>query len=136
MLRCFSLAHMLGRAGAARFLHLVTGDERYAKDYRRIWQCIADYVRDPTDGSWFHELDESGDPVAITWPGKPDLYHALQATLYAFMPVGQGIAAWAHYLRESMMKRASASPTRCDTPSPYYALSSNINTVTGKAALW
>ncbi|WP_344931743.1 AGE family epimerase/isomerase [Saccharopolyspora gregorii] len=32
-------------------------------------------------GSWRHELDEHNRPAATVWEGKPDLYHAYQATL-------------------------------------------------------
>ena len=40
------------------------------------------------------ELDRALVPVARTWEGKPDLYHVYQATLYAWLPAEQGLAAW------------------------------------------
>ena len=35
--------------------------------------------RDPGGGSWWHELDTDLSPAFSLWPGKPDVYHALQA---------------------------------------------------------
>ncbi|WP_022868974.1 AGE family epimerase/isomerase [Schaalia vaccimaxillae] len=81
--------------GAARFLYAATGDCSYADDYRTIWQYAADHFRDLQGGSWFPELNAANEPVSITWEGKPDLYHAFQATMYAEMPAHLGIAAWA-----------------------------------------
>jgi sulfoquinovose isomerase len=81
--------------GAACFLHQATGDQRYADAYRRLWDYIDARVIDHRDGSWFPELDAAGRRVTQTWQGKPDLYHAFQTTLYANLPAGQGLAAWA-----------------------------------------
>ena len=48
-----------------------------------FWSFIATHHRDPISGSWWHELGEDNLPAIGTWSGKPDLYHALQATLFA-----------------------------------------------------
>lgn len=81
--------------GAAYFLYLNLHEERYAQDYEKIWHYITTRVADMEHGSWFHELNESNQPVSLTWEGKPDLYHAFQATMYAFLPKDLGLAAWA-----------------------------------------
>ena len=69
--------------GAAVFLGRHTADTIYEAWYRRVWSYINDRVIDRDAGGWWHELDARGNPSFETWPGKPDLYHALQATLYA-----------------------------------------------------
>jgi len=85
--------------GAAHYLHLATGDPRYLERYRELWQYCDERFIDHVDGSWFPELDDNGEPVTHTWPGKPDLYHAFQATLYAFTPLDLGLTAWARTRR-------------------------------------
>lgn len=81
--------------GAARYLHAATGEQRYAHAYRTIWEFIAAHVIDHASGSWHPELSVDNEPVVHTWPGRADLYHALQATLYASVPAEQGLARWA-----------------------------------------
>lgn len=81
--------------GAARYLYLATGDEQYAQRYHQMWDYCRAHFIDEREGSWFHELDSENRPVVHTWPGKPDLYHAFQATMYAFTPIDKGLAAWA-----------------------------------------
>jgi sulfoquinovose isomerase len=68
-------------AGAAAGLASVGADG--ATDWRvRVWQEIRSRFWDPA-GSWHHELNASGRPSSTIWPGKPDVYHAYQATLLA-----------------------------------------------------
>ena len=45
------------------------------------------------DGSWRHELDASNRPASTVWDGKPDVYHALQATLIPRVPLAPSLAA-------------------------------------------
>ena len=45
------------------------------------------------NGSWHHELDPANRPAATTWPGTPDLYHAVQATLIPRLPLAPGLPA-------------------------------------------
>lgn len=87
--------------GAARLLFAETGDQHYADDYRAQWQYCDERVIDHDRGSWFPELDEQNRPVVKTWPGKPDLYHAFQATLYADTPMHEGLAHAARRARTS-----------------------------------
>ncbi|MFE6756793.1 AGE family epimerase/isomerase [Streptomyces sp. NPDC057684] len=81
--------------GAAVFLYRATGDATYESWYRSFWDYAARDVLDGAGGSWWHELDTDGHPATTTWDGKPDLYHAFQATLYARAPqhLGLGEAA-------------------------------------------
>jgi mannose/cellobiose epimerase-like protein (N-acyl-D-glucosamine 2-epimerase family) len=78
--------------GAAAALHQATGDERYTVDYARWWDYAAEYLIDRERGSWHHELDASNVPAREVWPGKPDLYHAFQATLLPLLPLAPGLA--------------------------------------------
>ena len=58
------------------------------------WWAVAerDFI-DPSDGSWQHELDPSNRPAQRVWDGKPDVYHALQATLIPRFPLRDSLAA-------------------------------------------
>lgn len=90
--------------GAAIALLRATGDDRYAEWHDRFWAYIEAKVVDRERGSWWHELDEAGRPSFDTWPGKPDLYHAWQATLYARVDgdLGLGEAASRGALRSGL----------------------------------
>jgi sulfoquinovose isomerase len=79
--------------GAAAYLFRATGDESYDRWYRQFWDHAALYLLDRRHGSWWHELTPANEPGNTTWPGKPDLYHALQATLFARTPLTAGLAA-------------------------------------------
>lgn len=78
--------------GAAAALHRATGERRYAADYRRWWDYAATHLVDADQGSWHHELDPGNRPAATVWPGKPDLYHAVQATLVPLLPLAPMMA--------------------------------------------
>jgi sulfoquinovose isomerase len=78
--------------GAAAVLHRVTGDVDYARWYRTWWDYAAEYLVE-APGAWVHELDSANQPAAGTWAGKPDVYHALQATLVPRLPVAPALAA-------------------------------------------
>ena len=76
--------------GAAATLHEVGVDA--LADYRRLWDFARERLVDPA-GGWHHELGADGAPAAVTWSGKPDVYHAVQACLVPLLPVGTGFAA-------------------------------------------
>jgi mannose/cellobiose epimerase-like protein (N-acyl-D-glucosamine 2-epimerase family) len=67
--------------GAAAALHQRTGMDDYADWQQTFWDFIERFLVDRDGGSWHHELDEGNRPVAQLWQGKPDIYHAYQATL-------------------------------------------------------
>lgn len=65
--------------GAAAALRMATGESVFEGWYRAFWDHAASVFIDLEEGSWRHEVPVSGD--VGTWSGKPDLYHAVQATL-------------------------------------------------------
>lgn len=79
--------------GAAVALFRATDDTVYERWYRRLWDDIAAHHIDLCGGSWWHQLDATGSPKQDTWAGKPDLYHAHGATLYARAPRGTSLIA-------------------------------------------
>jgi sulfoquinovose isomerase len=81
---------------AAATLAMRTGEERYADAYRLWWGLIRAVFLDPVHGSWHHELDRTLRPSSTVWEGKPDIYHALQATLIPRLPVAASIARALH----------------------------------------
>ena len=81
--------------GAATLLWHRSHEQKYADWYRRLWEFCDHHFVDHERGGWFAELDGAGRPVSFTWEGKPDLYHAYQAPLYAVVPPRPSLAAWA-----------------------------------------
>ena len=73
-------------------LYRVTGKAEYAQDYAEFMAYLDDKVLDPVNGSWYHQLDRNNNLLGTVWPGKSDLYHALQATLIPYYPVNVSIA--------------------------------------------
>ncbi|MDQ2066705.1 AGE family epimerase/isomerase [Xinfangfangia sp. CPCC 101601] len=59
------------------------GDEIW---YRRLWTFAAEHFIDAERGGWFPEIDAAGKPTVTQFAGKPDIYHALQASLFALSP--------------------------------------------------
>ena len=78
-----------------RFSKAEGGDaERYAADYEMYMRYLDEYVIDHKNGSWFHQLDSNNVVIGTVWPGKSDLYHAVQATLIPYCEdVGVSVAA-------------------------------------------
>ncbi len=77
---------------AAAVLHAATGDASYDRWYRTWWEHIDACFRDPERGSWHHELSPANEPSSLTWQGKPDIYHAFQATLIPRLPLSPTLA--------------------------------------------
>lgn len=73
-------------------LYRVTGKEAYAAAYAEFMEYLDTKVHDKVNGSWFHQLDRENRVIGTVWPGKSDLYHALQATLIPYAPVDISIA--------------------------------------------
>ncbi len=73
-------------------LYRVTRKEKYAADYAEFMKYLDETVRDKENGSWFHQMDRNNRVIGTVWPGKSDLYHALQATLIPYAPVAVSIA--------------------------------------------
>lgn len=59
----------------------VTGKEEYKNWYATVLQYVDEYLIDRENGSWFHQLDRENKIVDTVWPGKADLYHAVQSMM-------------------------------------------------------
>ncbi len=77
---------------AAAALYRRTGERRFADRYAQWWDYAERCLIDRVNGSWRHELDADNSPASTTWPGKPDLYHAVQATLLPRLPLAPTLA--------------------------------------------
>lgn len=77
---------------AAAALATVTGDPAHEAWYRRWWDEAWTWFVDPVGGSWWHELGPDHRVSRTTWSGKPDLYHAVQATLVPRLPLAPALA--------------------------------------------
>ena len=77
---------------AASALYQRTGETQYAQQYAQWWDYAARYLHDNAHGSWHHELTPDNTPSAHLWPGKADLYHAVQATLLPRLPLAPTLA--------------------------------------------
>ncbi len=77
---------------AAAALYRRTGEPTYAEWYATWWDYASQFLMDRAGGSWWHELDPSNQPASDVWPGKPDLYHAVQATLVPMLPLWPMVA--------------------------------------------
>lgn len=80
----------------AATLYRVTGRLLYRDYYGWFMQYLDEVVMDHENGSWFHQLDRDNKVMTSVWPGKSDLYHALQSTLIPYLPVGVSIAKAVH----------------------------------------
>jgi sulfoquinovose isomerase len=78
--------------GAAAALYRVTEDPNLPAWYQLWWEYAAVHLIDEEGGSWIHELDSDNEPSATVWNGKPDIYHAIQATLIPRLPLTPPIA--------------------------------------------
>jgi mannose/cellobiose epimerase-like protein (N-acyl-D-glucosamine 2-epimerase family) len=80
-------------AAAAAALLQRTDEKQYEDWYRCFWEFNETLFIDRHLGSWHHELNEHNQPSADIWPGKPDLYHAYQATLLPVLPLAPSLAS-------------------------------------------
>lgn len=68
----------------AAVLYRVTGKQKYADDYAEFFKYADEKVLDHEKGSWFHQMDRNNQVIGTVWPGKNDIYHALQAVLIPY----------------------------------------------------
>jgi sulfoquinovose isomerase len=77
---------------AAAALRIRTGDDRYADLLGTWWAYAERTLFDRTYGSWYQQLDANNHVIETVWPGKSDLYHAVQATLIPQLPLAPTMA--------------------------------------------
>lgn len=65
-------------------LYRVTEKEKYKDDYAAFMEYLDNKVLDHEKGSWLHQLDKNNNVLTTVWPGKSDLYHALQSTMIPY----------------------------------------------------
>ena len=70
----------------------VTGNQKYADNFAEFMQYLDEKVLDHVHGSWFHQLDQNNQVMGTVWPGKSDIYHALQAMLIPYSDQAVSIA--------------------------------------------
>lgn len=73
-------------AGAAHYLNAHLPSDFHEQCYRRIWNVIERRFIDHQHGGWHEELTEDLAPSHSLFPGKGDIYHALQACLIPLFP--------------------------------------------------
>ena len=78
---------------AAAALRTRTGNDRYSQLAATWWGYAEGHLFDRTYGSWHHQLDATNHVIETVWPGKPDLYHAVQACLIPQLPLAPSIAS-------------------------------------------
>jgi mannose/cellobiose epimerase-like protein (N-acyl-D-glucosamine 2-epimerase family) len=72
--------------GAAHFLNAHVPDPAHEAAYRRLWGLVSRAFLDRRHGGWHEELAEDLTPAFTLFPGKADIYHALQACLIPLYP--------------------------------------------------
>ena len=65
-------------------LYRVTGKRKYSDDYAQFMKYLDEKVVDHVNGSWFHQLNQKNEVIGTVWPGKSDIYHALQSMLIPY----------------------------------------------------
>ena len=93
---------------AAAALWRATGRQEYADRHAAWWDHVRSSFVDLEGGSWWHELSPSLSPSATTWEGKPDVYHAVQATLLPRLSVSTSVATALQRLAHVRTDAASA----------------------------
>ena len=74
----------IGAAAALATYAEQVGDAELAEQMHKWFETFHSFAREnliEAPGRWFHELDRNNKPSGVTWPGKPDVYHAAQAML-------------------------------------------------------
>ncbi|NLT55739.1 MAG: AGE family epimerase/isomerase [Actinomycetales bacterium] len=76
----------------AAALARVTGEDRFARWYAVFWDYARRVLVEPAGLGWLHEVDADGRVACRTWEGRPDWYHAVQATLIPRLPLAPTLA--------------------------------------------
>lgn len=75
-------------------LYRVTGNKKYSDYYSEFMKYLDEEVIDHKVGSWFHQLDEQNNLLGTVWPGKSDVYHALQSMLIPYSAINVSIGKY------------------------------------------
>lgn len=78
---------------AAGALYRVTQNVDDENRYRQWWDVAERWFIDRVGGSWWAQLDAENRPATSVWSGKPDTYHAVQATLLPRLPLAPSLAS-------------------------------------------
>jgi sulfoquinovose isomerase len=78
---------------AAAALYRTTGNPDDENRYRQWWDLAERSFIDRSGGSWWAQLDANNHPATSVWSGKPDTYHAVQATLLPRLPLAPSLAS-------------------------------------------
>lgn len=73
-------------AGAAHVLGERFGGAEHEEAYRRIWRVVERRFVDPDHGGWREEMTQDWRRSRRLFPGKADIYHAVQACLIPLYP--------------------------------------------------
>ncbi|HWI44338.1 MAG TPA: AGE family epimerase/isomerase [Nocardioides sp.] len=73
-------------------LHRDTGAPAARADFEAWWDYVEGHLVDREGGSWRHELGPDNLPSSTVWSGKPDIYHAYQATVLPLLPEAASFA--------------------------------------------
>ena len=60
--------------------------------YKDVTVSVKARAGDRKRGSWHHELGPDNKPAESVWSGKPDVYHAFQATILPQLPLAPALA--------------------------------------------
>lgn len=72
--------------GAAHFLNAHVPGAAHEAAYRQLWGVVSRVFLDRRNGGWIEECSEDLQPSFTIFPGKGDIYHALQACLIPLYP--------------------------------------------------
>ncbi len=75
----------------AAVLYRVTGKTVYADLFADFLRYLDEVVHDKKNGNWIHQLDRCNRKLETVWPGKPDIYHALQSMLIPYGRVDRSV---------------------------------------------
>jgi sulfoquinovose isomerase len=78
---------------AAAALHRAANNVDDEDRYRQWWDLAERSFIDRSGGSWWAQLDAQNQPATSVWSGKPDTYHAVQATLLPRLPLAPSLAS-------------------------------------------
>ena len=79
--------------GASATWHHLSREAVFRERLSLVINYAERFLIDHDHGSWHHELGPGNRPAGTMWGGKPDIYHALQASLLTELPLGPSLAA-------------------------------------------